>query len=146
MRATPAASIGRRCPPAVRDAVKDIGHASGFSYARRRSRSASKLVEAAEYSASLTAVLAPDADRLRATILERFDMSLGGGLGKLRDKVFRIGHLGSLNDLMLAGALSGVEMGLALSGTPHRAGGVQAALDVLRAQDAQDWEPVPSGR
>ena len=101
--------------------------------------------EPAEYSASLTAVLAPDADRLRATILERFDMSLGGGLGKLRDKVFRIGHLGSLNDLMLAGALSGVEMGLALSGTPHRAGGVQAALDVLRAQDAQDREPVPSG-
>ena len=101
--------------------------------------------EPAEYSASLTAVLAPDADRLRTTILERFDMSLGGGLGKLRDKVFRIGHLGSLNDLMLAGALSGVEMGLALSGTPHRAGGVQAALDVLRAQDAQDREPVSSG-
>ncbi len=89
--------------------------------------------EAAEYSASLTAVMAPDADRLREKALERFDLSLGGGLGKLRGEVFRIGHLGSLNDLMLAGALSGVEMGLALAGVPHRAGGVQAALAVLSA-------------
>jgi alanine-glyoxylate transaminase/serine-glyoxylate transaminase/serine-pyruvate transaminase len=102
--------------------------------------------EPAEYSASLTAVLAPNADGLRETILDRFDLSLGGGLGKLRGQVFRIGHLGSLNDLMLAGALCGVEMGLALTRTPHRAGGVQAALAVLGAPEALNLEPVPSDR
>jgi alanine-glyoxylate transaminase / serine-glyoxylate transaminase / serine-pyruvate transaminase len=87
-----------------------------------------------EYSNSLTAVMMPDghsADRLRAIVLEQFDMSLGTGLGKLADTVFRIGHLGSFNDLMLAGALSGVEMGLRLAGVPHRQGGVAAALDAL---------------
>lgn len=85
-------------------------------------------------SAALTAVLMPEghsADRLRNIILETFDMSLGTGLGRWADKVFRIGHLGSFNDLTLAGTLSGVEMGLKLAGVPHRAGGVQAALDVL---------------
>jgi alanine-glyoxylate transaminase/serine-glyoxylate transaminase/serine-pyruvate transaminase len=88
----------------------------------------------AEYSSSLTAVLVPaghDADVLRELILERFDMSLGTGLGKLKGKVFRIGHLGDFNDLTLAGTLSGVEMGLALSGIPFMAGGVAAALDYL---------------
>ncbi len=87
-----------------------------------------------EYSSSLTAVLVPegiDADGVRATILERFDMSLGTGLGKLKGKVFRIGHLGDFNDLMLAGTLSGVEMGLVLSQVPIRRGGVVAALDYL---------------
>ncbi len=91
----------------------------------------------AEYSSSLTAVLMPEghsAERLRQVILEAFDMSLGSGLGKLRGKVFRIGHLGSFNDLMLAGTLSGVEMGLELAGVPHRKGGVQAALDYLAQQ------------
>ena len=90
----------------------------------------------AEYSGSLTAVLVPDghdADRLRQVILDAFDMSLGTGLGKLAGKVFRIGHLGHFNDLMLAGTLSGVEMGLALAGVPHRRGGVQAALEMLAA-------------
>src|SRR5262249_45140542 len=76
-----------------------------------------------------------DADDLRRIILERFDMSLGAGLGKLAGKVFRIGHLGAFNDLMLAGTLSGVEMGLRVAGVPHRNGGVLAALDVLA--DAQ---------
>jgi alanine-glyoxylate transaminase / serine-glyoxylate transaminase / serine-pyruvate transaminase len=88
----------------------------------------------AEYSNSLTAVVMPgghDADEFRRIVLDRFDMSLGSGLGKLKGSVFRIGHLGSLNDLMLAGTLSGVEMGLALAGVPHRRGGVQAALDGL---------------
>lgn len=83
-----------------------------------------------EYSASLTAVQMPDghdADALRRIILEHFDMSLGMGLGKLIGKVFRIGHLGSFNDLTLSGTLCGVEMGLALAGVPHRPGGVQAA-------------------
>ena len=87
-----------------------------------------------EYSNSLSAAVMPDgfnADVFRAIALERFDLSLGTGLGRLKGKVFRIGHLGSFNDLMLAGTLSGVEMGLALGGVPFRKGGVQAALDYL---------------
>ncbi len=87
-----------------------------------------------EYSSSLTALVMPeghDADHVRKVILERFDMSLGAGLGKLKGKVFRIGHLGHFNDLMLAGTLCGVEMGLGLAGVPIRKGGVQAALDYL---------------
>ncbi len=90
--------------------------------------------DAREYSPSITAVLAPEghsADALRKLVLEGFNMSLGAGLGRLADKVFRIGHLGDLGDLMLAGALSGVEMGLARSGMPHQAGGVLAALQYL---------------
>jgi alanine-glyoxylate transaminase/serine-glyoxylate transaminase/serine-pyruvate transaminase len=86
------------------------------------------------YSSALTAVLLPeghDADALRRVILERYDMSLGAGLGKVAGKVFRIGHLGWFNDLMLMGALSGVEMGLRAGGVPHRRGGVEAALDYL---------------
>ena len=88
----------------------------------------------AEMSNSLTAVMLPDghnADDFRATVLERFNMSLGNGLGRLAGKVFRIGHLGDFNELMLAGTLSGVEMGLAAAGIPHNRGGVQAALDYL---------------
>ena len=87
-----------------------------------------------EYSNSLTALFVPEghnADRLREIILENFDMSLGTGLAKLAGKVFRIGHLGHFNDLMLAGTLSGVEMGLRLAGIPHKSGGVMAALDSL---------------
>jgi alanine-glyoxylate transaminase/serine-glyoxylate transaminase/serine-pyruvate transaminase len=87
-----------------------------------------------EYSSSLTAVMMPeghDADRLRKIILERFDMSLGTGLGKLKGKIFRIGHLGDFNDLMLAGTLGGVEMGLHIAGVPFTRGGVSAALDFL---------------
>ena len=88
------------------------------------------------HSPSLTAVLVPeghDADQLRRLILERFDLSLGTGLGPLQGRLFRIGHLGSINDLMLMGALSGVEMGLSLCGLPHRRGGIAAALDLLAA-------------
>jgi len=87
-----------------------------------------------EYSSSISAFFTPegfDADRLRALVLEHYDMSLGGGLSKLSGRVVRIGHLGSFNDLMLAGTLCGVEMGLRLAGVPHRAGGVMAALDSL---------------
>ena len=87
----------------------------------------------AEYSSSLTAVLMPEgksADSLRRTILERFDMSLGTGLGKLADKVFRIGHLGDFNDLTLGGTLCGVQMGLSLEGL-NPGDGVSAALDYL---------------
>jgi alanine-glyoxylate transaminase / serine-glyoxylate transaminase / serine-pyruvate transaminase len=88
-----------------------------------------------EYSGSLTAVVLPDghdADALRRLILERFDMSLGSGLGKLQGRVFRIGHLGDFNDLMLAGTLCGVEMGLRLAGVPVEPG-VGAALAHLEA-------------
>jgi alanine-glyoxylate transaminase / serine-glyoxylate transaminase / serine-pyruvate transaminase len=87
-----------------------------------------------EFSSSLTAVVMPaghDGDELRRIILERFDMSLGAGLTKLKGKVFRIGHLGDFNDLMLMGTLAGVEMGLAIAGVPHRRGGAQAAMDYL---------------
>jgi alanine-glyoxylate transaminase / serine-glyoxylate transaminase / serine-pyruvate transaminase len=87
-----------------------------------------------EYSSSLTAVLVPsgyDADELRRVILEDFNMSLGTGLGKLKGRVFRIGHLGDFNDLMLVGTLGGVEMGLAIAGIPFSKGGVTAALDYL---------------
>ena len=89
----------------------------------------------AEYSGSLTAVMMPDghdADAFRRDVLDRFDMSLGTGLGKLGGKVFRIGHLGFFNDLMLCGTLCGVEMGLALREVPHRKNGVGDALAYLR--------------
>jgi len=87
-----------------------------------------------EYSNSTTAVLMPEghnADVLRNIILERFNMSLGMGLGKVKGTVFRIGHIGDFNELMLAGTLSGVEMGLNISGVPHKKGGVNAALEFL---------------
>jgi alanine-glyoxylate transaminase/serine-glyoxylate transaminase/serine-pyruvate transaminase len=87
-----------------------------------------------EFSNSTTAVMMPaglDADELRLIILNRFNMSLGMGLGKVKGKIFRIGHIGDFNDLMMAGTLSGVEMGLGIAGVPHNKGGVQAALEFL---------------
>ncbi len=92
-----------------------------------------------EYSDTVTAVLVPDGvdpDALRATILDRFNMSLGVGLGKVKGRVFRIGHLGSFNDLMLAATLSGVQMGLDVAGIPH-GDGVSPALAYLA-------NPVPA--
>ncbi len=86
------------------------------------------------YSNSLTAIVLPDgcnADALREIILRRFNMSLGTGLGQVARRVFRIGHLGDFNDLMLAGALAGVEMGLSVAQIPHRKEGLKAALDYL---------------
>ena len=91
----------------------------------------------AEYSPSSTAVLLPEGfseSAFRAVVLDRFNMSLGAGLGKTAGKVFRVGHLGDFNDLMLAGTLAGVEMGLELAGVPHRKGGVDAALEYLVEQ------------
>ena len=87
-----------------------------------------------EYSAALTAIMVPqdhDADYLRKVILDRFNMSLGTGLAKVQGRVFRIGHLGDFNDLMLAGTLSGVEMGLIAAEIPFTRGGINAALDYL---------------
>jgi alanine-glyoxylate transaminase / serine-glyoxylate transaminase / serine-pyruvate transaminase len=97
------------------------------------------------YSNSLTAVLMPDghdADAFRKVVLENYDMSLGNGLGKVQGKVFRIGHLGDFNELMLAGTLAGVEMGLARAGVPHNKGGVQAALDFLSGRTAEEEHRV----
>jgi alanine-glyoxylate transaminase / serine-glyoxylate transaminase / serine-pyruvate transaminase len=94
-------------------------------------------LEPSEYSPVLTAVLMPsghDADRFRKIVLENYNMSLGSGLTRLAGKVFRIGHLGECNELTLLGALSGVEMGLAAAGVPHRAGGVDAAMQSLEAR------------
>lgn len=94
----------------------------------------------AEFSPSSTSVLVPaghKADDFRKVVLENFNMSLGSGLNKVANKVFRIGHLGDFNDLMLAGTLCGVEMGLELAGIPHKTGGVAVALDYLK-QAAKD--------
>ncbi len=91
-------------------------------------------LDPAECTDSLTAVWMPDghdADELRRLVLDRFDMSLGTGLGKVKGRLFRIGHLGDMNDLMLAGTLCGVEMGLGLAGVPHQKQGVAAALEYL---------------
>jgi len=101
-----------------------------------------------EYSSSLTAVVMPeshDADHFRSVTLEEYDLSLGAGLGKLKGKIFRIGHLGDFNDLMLMGTLAGVEMGLRAAGVPHRTGGVQAAMDALSrpSVESRKREAVP---
>ncbi|HSN39559.1 MAG TPA: aminotransferase class V-fold PLP-dependent enzyme [Burkholderiales bacterium] len=94
----------------------------------------------AEYSSALTAVLMPEGHsevEFRKIVLDHFNMSLGSGLGKIANKVFRIGHLGDFNDLTLCGTLCGVEMGLALAGVPHRKGGVAAAMDYLGGNRTQ---------
>jgi len=124
--------------------LEEEGLANVFARHERHAEATRKAVRAweleilcadpVEYSSSLTAVMMPDGhsgDAFRKTVLDHFDMSLGNGLGKVADKVFRIGHLGAFNDLMLAGTLSGVEMGLSLAGIPHQKGGVAAALDYL---------------
>ncbi len=93
-------------------------------------------LEPAEYSPVLTTVVMPGwkgGDAYRAAVLEKFNMSLGSGLGKLKDQVFRIGHLGDMNDLMLVGTLGGVEMGFARVGVPYKAGGVGEAMAYLAA-------------
>jgi alanine-glyoxylate transaminase/serine-glyoxylate transaminase/serine-pyruvate transaminase len=99
----------------------------------------------AEYSSSLTAVLMPEGHSevaFRKVVLENFNLSLGSGLGKITDKVFRIGHLGDFNDLMLIGTLAGVEMGLALAKVPHRRGGVEAAMDFLTGRTVAAQAPA----
>jgi alanine-glyoxylate transaminase / serine-glyoxylate transaminase / serine-pyruvate transaminase len=91
-------------------------------------------LDPAEYSSSLTAVLMPeghDGDSFRKAALRGWDISLGAGLGKLQGRIFRIGHLGDFNDLMLMGTLAGVELGLRAAGVPHRREGLGAAMDVL---------------
>ena len=95
-------------------------------------------LDAHGYSPALTAIMVgegQDADNFRKIVLENFDMSLGTGLGKIKGKAFRIGHIGHFNDLMLMGTLAGVEMGLDLAKVPHRSGGVMAAMEVLKGRD-----------
>ena len=107
---------------ATRAAVRHWGSAGGIEVLCARQ---------GHESGVLTAVLMPEghsADRFRAITLEAFDLSLGNGLSKVADRVFRIGHLGDFNDLMLMATLSGVEMGLGLAGVPHAPGGAQAAM------------------
>jgi alanine-glyoxylate transaminase/serine-glyoxylate transaminase/serine-pyruvate transaminase len=136
----------------LREALKMLeeeGHDNVFARHRRHSaatRAAMKVwgletqcVDPQAHSPALTGAVMPDghdADHFRKVVLDNFDMSLGTGLNKIKGKVFRIGHIGHFNDLMLMGTLSGVEMGLALAGVPHRAGGVLAAMDVLKAREA----------
>jgi alanine-glyoxylate transaminase/serine-glyoxylate transaminase/serine-pyruvate transaminase len=91
-------------------------------------------LNSAEYSPSCTAILMPDGfdeAQFRSCVLDYYNLSLGAGLGKVAGRVFRIGHLGDLNDLMLCGTLCGVEMGLARFGVPHSSGGVSAAMQYL---------------
>ncbi|MGY3451039.1 pyridoxal-phosphate-dependent aminotransferase family protein [Bradyrhizobium sp. USDA 4353] len=133
--------------------LEEEGHENVFARHRRHSLATRAAVkawgldtqcqDAQAHSPALTGVVMPeghDADAFRKTVLDNFDMSLGTGLNKIKGKVFRIGHIGHFNDLMLMGTLSGVEMGLALANVPHRAGGVLAAMEVLKAREAA---PIP---
>jgi len=91
-----------------------------------------------EYSNVLTTIMLPeghDADAFRKLVLDRFNMSLGAGLGRLKGRAFRIGHLGDFNELMLGGTLCGVEMGLKLAGVPFSPGGVDAAMETLTSRE-----------
>ncbi|MCW8308254.1 alanine--glyoxylate aminotransferase family protein [Acidiphilium sp. PA] len=101
-------------------------------------------LEPSEYSPVLTAVIMPaghDADAFRKIVLERYNMSLGSGLSRVAGKVFRIGHLGECNELTLLGALTGVELGLAAAGVPHRPGGVAAAMADLAGRNTDPAVP-----
>ncbi|MGX0875530.1 alanine-glyoxylate transaminase/serine-glyoxylate transaminase/serine-pyruvate transaminase [Roseovarius sp. MBR-154] len=131
------------------DMLHEEGLENVFARHRRHGAAARAAVEAwglevlcntpSDCSPVLTAVMMPEghsADNFRAVTLRNYDMSLGNGLSKVADRVFRIGHLGDFNDLMLIGTLAGVEMGLRDAGVPYRAGGVQAAMEVL-GQTAQ---------
>jgi alanine-glyoxylate transaminase/serine-glyoxylate transaminase/serine-pyruvate transaminase len=140
---TPAATMLSGLDVAL-DMLEEEGLANVFARHERQAEATRRAVRAwglelqclepRDYSASVTTIRTPDghsADALRAVILERNNMSLGAGLGPLKDRVFRVGHLGDLNDLQLIGALGGVEIGLRAAGIPHAPGGTQAAIDYL---------------
>jgi alanine-glyoxylate transaminase/serine-glyoxylate transaminase/serine-pyruvate transaminase len=144
---TPATNLLYGLRVALKMLLEDEGLDNVFRRHDRHAEAARRAVRAwgleiycenpAEYSSSLTAVLMPQGHgeiAFREIVLEHFNLSLGSGLTKLRDKVFRIGHLGDFNDLMLCGTLCGIEMGLDLAGVPHRKGGVAAALEYLASQ------------
>lgn len=133
------------------DMLNEEGLGNVFARHHRHAAATRKAVETwgmevqcqvdSEYSPVLTAVRVPDgvdSDHLRSAILAECDISLGNGLSKLQGKVFRIGHLGDINDVTLLGALSGIEMGLHLAQVPHQSGGAQVALDYLKSNRVQD--------
>ena len=141
---TPATNLLYGLRVALKMLLEDEGLENVFKRHDRHAEAARRAVRAwgleifcanpAEYSSSLTAVLMPDGHseiEFRRVVLEHFNLSLGSGLTKLRDRVFRIGHLGDFNDLMLCATLCGVEMGLDLARVPHEKGGVDAALAYL---------------
>jgi len=146
---TPATNLLYGLRVALKMLLEEEGLENVFKRHDRHAEAARRAVQAwglellcanpAEYSSSLTAVLMPEGHSeiaFRKVVLDRFNLSLGSGLSKVRDKVFRIGHLGDFNDLMLLGTLAGIEMGLALAGVPRQKGGVAAAMDYLAAQPA----------
>jgi len=146
---TPATNLLYGLRVALRMLVEEEGLDNVFKRHDRHAEAARRAVRAwgleilcadpAEYSSSLTAVMMPEGHSeiaFRQVVLERFNLSLGSGLTRLRDKVFRIGHLGDFNDLMLLGTLAGIEMGLEVARVPHRKGGVQAAMDYLAGGEA----------
>jgi alanine-glyoxylate transaminase/serine-glyoxylate transaminase/serine-pyruvate transaminase len=125
---------------------RHIRHAEATRQAVRAWGLEIQCLNPAEYSSSLTAVQMPAGHSevaFRKVVLEHFDMSLGSGLGKVADKLFRIGHLGDFNDLMLLATLAGVEMGFELAGVPHKKGGVAAAMASI-ASAAKQAMPVRS--
>lgn len=141
---TPATNLLYGLAEAI-DMLEEEGLETVFARHKRHAEATRRAVEAwrlevlcqdpRHHSPSLTGVLLPaghDADRFRAIVLDKFDMSLGTGLSKLAGKVFRIGHLGDTNDMTIIGALAGVEMGLALAGVPHATGGVTSAMNYLQ--------------
>ena len=143
---TPATNLLYGLEEALKMLLDEEGLENVFKRHKRYSKATRLAVEAwglevlclndDEHSPILTTVMVPeghDADHVRKVILDKFDMSLGTGLGKVKGKVFRIGHLGDINDLTLVGALAGVEMGLELAGVPIKRGGVQAAMASLAA-------------
>ncbi len=147
---TPATNLLYGLREALKMLVEEEGLSNVFKRHDRHAEATRRAVRAwgleilclnpAEYSSALTAVLMPEGHsevEFRKVVLDHFNMSLGSGLGKIANKVFRIGHLGDFNDLTLCGTLCGVEMGLALAGVPHRKGGVAAAMDYLAGNDAQ---------
>ena len=141
---TPSTNLLYGLRVALKMLVEEEGLENVFKRHTRHAEAARRAVRAwglevlcanpAEYSSSLTAVLMPEGHseiRFREIALKRFNLSLGSGLTKLRDMVFRIGHLGDFNDLMLMGTLAGIEMTLDLADVPHKKGGVDAAMDYL---------------
>ena len=140
---TPATNLLYGLAEAI-DMLKEEGLENVFQRHNRHAEATRRAVQAwgleiqcaepRHYSSSLTAIRMPEghsADAYRKVVLANFDMSLGSGLSKVADRIFRIGHLGDFNDLMLMGTLSGCEMGLGLAGVPHQKGGVDAAMRYL---------------
>jgi alanine-glyoxylate transaminase / serine-glyoxylate transaminase / serine-pyruvate transaminase len=144
----------------LRESLRMIGEeglANVFARHRRLAEAARRAVagwglelcamRADEYSNTVTTVMIPaghDADAVRAIILERFNMSLGTGLGRLKGRAIRLGHLGDFNELMLMGMLAGVEMGLSLAGVPFTRGGVDAAMQFLESEQGRPTAEQPA--